>query len=130
MPRCLLPHCTEPSKVWNAGLQATKDPAAKTSPYRMKASMDDTSLAWCVDAMVKSMADTDIGLFLSGRNKNIYSEILREFRAIKPRLKCLERTLEPDEDSPKIQFNSNTRTCTCTHACARMHTHTHSIPHT
>lgn len=84
--------------MWNAGCQATKDPARHISPYRMKASMDETSLHWCFDAMTKTMADADVGLFLAGRNRNIYGEILREVRTTKPRLRMLERTLEPDED--------------------------------
>ena len=35
---------------------------------------------------------------MSGRNRNIYAEIVKELRSIKPRLRLLERSMEPNED--------------------------------
>ena len=41
---------------------------------------------------MKSLTDTDIAVILSGRNKHVYTDILKEFRLARPRLRIRERT--------------------------------------
>lgn len=83
---------------WNAGCQATKDPPKSLTPWRMKSTVDEAMMKNTTTLMVDLMNDTDMGILISGRNKRVYADVMREVRAHKPKLQIRERTLEPDED--------------------------------
>lgn len=85
--------------VWNAGLDATKDPPGKMSCYRMKASADEARMAEAVDITTRLMGEADAALFISGKNNLVAKDLGKTLRACKPKLGVKELMMEPDEQA-------------------------------
>ena len=64
----------------------------------MKASADEKHLQDSWKIFSTSMHDNDVGIFISGRNKFIHKDLLKEARSMKPKMAIKERVMEPDED--------------------------------
>ena len=77
------------ARLWsfNAGLDTTKDPPRSTSsPYRMKASVDEQHLKDAVTMTAACMTEADTAIFIAGRNALVEKDLFRELASIKPRL--------------------------------------------
>ena len=83
--------------IWQAGLQATRDPPRRVSPLKMKASASEENLRFAVDTFSRCLGDSDVGLFLSGKNLHVWQAIRKELSQLKPRPAMRELSLDVDE---------------------------------
>ena len=83
--------------MWNAGLDATKDPPGKMSCYRMKASADEERMTQAVDISARLLGEPDAAIFISGKNGLIAKDLKKTLQQCKPKLGVHELFMEPDE---------------------------------
>lgn len=83
--------------AWNAGLDATKDPAGKMSCYHMKASADEERMTQSIDITARQPGEADAAIFTSGKNNLIAKGLKKTLTQRKPKLGVKELSMEPDE---------------------------------
>lgn len=81
---------------WSAGLQATKDPPLKVSPYRMKGYASEENLKLCIDVTSRCLGESDTALWFSGKNSFVWAAIKKEVGNLRPRVGARELCLEVD----------------------------------
>ena len=85
--------------MFNAGLQATRDPRKHQSPFRMKAAMDEDYRNKCVKVYSALGSNSDTAFFVTGRNSAIARSINATLnKEVKPKARITTRRLEPDTD--------------------------------
>ena len=83
--------------LFNAGCDATKDPAKKLNGYRMKSSVDEAHITSMVEVTSRLMGDADTALIISGRNQAFYKDAKKMVASLKPKVGLKELAMEPDE---------------------------------
>ena len=83
---------------FNAGTDATKDPAARSNYIKMRGQPIEEHATFMLNLSARMLTALDTAVVISGRNNAFYSWVKKEVIAMKPRVGMRDLFMEPDDD--------------------------------